>query len=94
MSLEADQCFHWATHSGASLDLLAATGARRHGFEIKRTESPRLTPSMRSALETLNLDQLDVIHAGQETFQLAPNIRALAAGDLISQPRGLAVPRP
>lgn len=77
-----EQCFHWSTHTGAELDLLVMDGARRHGFEVKRSEAPKLTRSMRSALETLNLDRLDVVHAGTERYRLAPNVRALPASDL------------
>jgi predicted AAA+ superfamily ATPase len=51
-----EQCFHWSTHSGAELDLLVVAGNRRYGFEVKRAEAPRLTPSMRSAVEALGLD--------------------------------------
>ena len=74
-----EQCFHWSTHSGAELDLLVLSGNRRYGFEVKRTEAPRLTASMRSAYETLRLDRLDVVHAGAERFALAKGIRALPA---------------
>lgn len=75
-----EECYFWATHTGAELDLLVVRGRRRFGFEIKRTEEPRVTPSMRSALTDLKLDALDVIHAGKETFPLAPRIRAVSLG--------------
>ncbi len=77
-----EQCFHWSTHTGAELDLLVMDGARRYGFEVKRSEAPRLTRSMRSALETLNLDRLDVVHAGTERYRLADGVRALPAAEL------------
>ena len=77
------QCFHWSTHTGAELDLLVLDGTRRYGFEVKRSEAPRLTRSMRSALETLNLDRLDVVHAGTERYRMAPGVRALPAGKLV-----------
>ena len=82
MAAAPEQCFHWSTHSGAELDLLVLDGARRYGFEVKRAEAPRLTKSMRSAMETLNLDRLDVVHAGTQRYRLAPRIRALPAADL------------
>lgn len=79
----AEQCFHWSTHAGAELDLLVIDGANRYGFEVKRAEAPKLTRSMRSALETLNLDRLDVVHAGTERYRLAPSVRALPAAELV-----------
>ena len=84
-----EQCFHWSTHSGAELDLLVLAGNRRYGFEVKRTEAPRLTASMRSAFETLRLDRLDVVHAGAERFALAKGIRALPASLLATTLRPL-----
>jgi len=58
-------------------------GARRLGFEMKRTVAPSLTRSMRSAIETLGLHSLTVVHAGNQTFPLARNVRALAACDIL-----------
>ena len=66
-----EQCFFWATHTGAELDLLVVRGTRRWGFEFKRTVAPRLTRSMHSALADLHLERLEVVHAGEQTFPLA-----------------------
>lgn len=73
-----EECYFWATHGGAELDLFVLRGRRRYGFEIKRTTSPRVTPSMRSALSDLKLNRLDVIHAGENTFPLGEKIRAVS----------------
>ena len=82
LAARPEQCFHWSTHSGAELDLLIAAGERRYGFEVKRAEAPRLSPSMRSSFETLKLDRLDVIHAGTQRYRLAEGIRALPATEM------------
>jgi len=80
---EPEECFFWATHTGAELDMLVVRGGERRAFEIKRTSSPRVTPSMRIALEDLHLARLDVIHAGDRTFDLAPRIRAVSLSRLL-----------
>ncbi|HVT17121.1 MAG TPA: ATP-binding protein [Thermoanaerobaculia bacterium] len=72
------ESFFWATHGGAELDLLVVRGNRRLGFEFKRTDAPRLSPSIRSALADLQLDRVDVVHAGDHSFPLAERVRALA----------------
>ncbi len=82
-----DECYFWATHAGAELDLLVVTGDRRIGFEIKRTDTPSVTPSMKAAMKTLQLRKLDVIHAGHTTFALTTRMRAVAAGDLLREVR-------
>ena len=73
-----EECWFWATHTGAALDLLVTRGRRRLGFEIRRTTAPRMTRSLQAARETLALDELTVVHAGEHTFPLADGARALA----------------
>lgn len=77
-----DQQYIWATHSGAELDLLVVRGTERLGFEIKRTTAPKVTRSLRSAIETLELDRTFVVHAGEATYPLGHGVEALAARDL------------
>ena len=89
LAAHPEQCFHWSTHSGAQLNLLVVAGNRRYGFEVERTEAPRRTPSMRSAVETLGLERLDVVHAGPDRYALAPDIRALPAAQLVRELRPL-----
>jgi predicted AAA+ superfamily ATPase len=86
LGVRADQCYFWATHGGAELDLLVVDGRRRRGFEFKRTTAPSVTPSMRSALADLRLDRLDVVHAGAESFPLGPRIHAISAERLTDIP--------
>jgi predicted AAA+ superfamily ATPase len=74
------ECFFWGLHSGAELDLLVVRGRMRLGFEVKHTDAPAVTPSMRSAIDNLRLSHLYVIHAGQEMFSLGPKITALPLG--------------
>lgn len=72
-----DQCYFWATHQGAELDLLVVAGKRRLGFEFKRTSAPAVTPSMRIAVSDLRLERLDVIHSGTMEFEMDERIRAV-----------------
>lgn len=78
-----EECFFWATHTGAELDLLVIRDRRRLGFEIKLTQEPRLTPSMRIAQKDLSLDHLDLVHGGADTHSLASNVRALSVLDIL-----------
>ena len=89
LGIPHERCFHWSTYSGAGLDLFVTAGGRRYGFEIKRTEAPRLTRSMRSALASLRLHRLDVIHASDQAFQMAPRVRALPAASLTTELQAL-----
>ena len=74
---QPDQAWFWATHQGAELDLLILRGSRRIGVEFKRADAPRITPSMRIAIDDLKLDALYVVYPGRHRFQLAHGIEAV-----------------
>ncbi len=77
-----DEVYFWATHAGAELDLLLFIGGRRIGVECKRVDAPRLTPSMRIALEDLALDHLFVFYPGERPYPLAERVTVLPLSSL------------
>ncbi len=77
-----DTAFFWATHQGAELDLLLFQGQRRYGVEVKFQDAPRLTPSMRIALEDLRLDGLTVFYPGDRLYALSDSVRVVPATEL------------
>ncbi len=79
-----DEVYYWATHGGAELDLLFLKNGRRIGLECKRVDAPRLTPSMRTALEDLELDQLLVVYPGNLAYPLADKVGALPLSSIPS----------
>lgn len=83
LELPEERAYFWRAHTGAELDLLVDRGDHRIGYEIKRTSSPRVTPSMRSALRDLELAELTVVHAGERSFPMTEKVRAVAAGRLL-----------
>jgi hypothetical protein len=76
------ECFFWALHSGAELDLLLVRGDRRIGVELKLGSAPDLTPSMRSACADLGLERLWVVHRGKDRYKLSPIVEALPLRDV------------
>ena len=80
--LNTGDVYFWATHTGAELDLLIMRGGKRLGLEIKYTDAPRTSKSMRSALKDLRLDMLYVVYPGEETYPLDDRITALAVNEI------------
>jgi len=78
LELRREELFFWATHSGAELDLVVVRGRKRWGVEFKLTAQPAVTRSMTTALEDLRLRHLFVVHAGTDSFAMAPKISAVA----------------
>jgi len=87
LQVKPEEAFYWNTYSGAELDLLIMRGNKRIGFEFKRTASPSLTRSLKSAEIDLNLTQAFIIYPGKEKFPLAKNISAVGLSNIISQIR-------
>ncbi len=75
-----EECYFWRTYAGAELDLLVVRGRRRRGFEMKRTEAPRVTRSMHEARKSLGLEEVVVLHAGSDSYDIAEGFRAVALG--------------
>ncbi len=73
-SVQPDEVYFWATHSGAELDLLLIKDNKRIGVECKRMDAPKLTPSMRTALTDLELDKLVVVYPGLQNYSLTQEI--------------------
>lgn len=67
----------WGTHTGAELDLVLDHDGQLRGFEFKRTLAPKVTRSMRSAIESLDLASLAVVYPGAERYPLAEKIEAM-----------------
>ena len=82
-ALRPDDAYYWATHQGAELDLLLFKRGRRVGIECKRTDAPKLTPSMRIALKELKLLRLLVVYPGERRYPLADRVEAVPLADLV-----------
>jgi uncharacterized protein len=81
-TLAPDEAYFWGTHGGAELDLLLFKSGRRYGIEVKRTDAPRRTPSMASALADLGLEALAVIYPGDRRFEIDRRIVAVPAKEV------------
>jgi uncharacterized protein len=72
-----DERFFWATHQGAEIDLILRRGDALYGIECKRTDQPRITPSIRVALDDLGLHRVAVIYPGSKRFPLSEQVEAV-----------------
>jgi len=83
-TIPRSQAFFWATHTGAEVDLLLLHQGRRIGFECKVADAPRVTKSMRIALNDLSLDELFVVVPRPGLYPLAPKITACGIGEAVA----------
>ncbi len=80
--IQPDDAYFWATHNRAELDLLFLKNGRKIGFEIKLSNRPSLTPSMRIAVRDLKLNKLFVIYPGKENYDLDDHTQVISIFDL------------
>lgn len=74
--LRPAEAYFWSTHSDAELDLFFIHRGHHYGIEFKLTDAPRVTRSMRTALDDLELRHLWLIHAGKDRFPMDEKITA------------------
>jgi hypothetical protein len=69
--------YFWATHQGAEIDLLLSLSGRMYGVECKRTDAPRMTPSIRNAIEDVGLERVVIIYPGQKRYRVAEQVEVV-----------------
>jgi uncharacterized protein len=79
-------CYFWSTHQGAELDLLVRRRGRAFGIEVKLSEAPKVTNSMRIALEELSLEHIWVIYPGNKMYPLHQSITVCPLSAIDSLP--------
>lgn len=72
-----DEAFFWATHQGAEIDLILRCGDQLRGVECKRTDAPRMTPSIRIAMEDLGLEQVALVYPGTKRYPLSDRVEVV-----------------
>jgi predicted AAA+ superfamily ATPase len=75
-AIRPSEPYFWSTHGGAELDLFFVHRGHRFGIEFKLTDAPKVTRSMRVAMEDLKLRHLWVVHAGKDSFPMDEKITA------------------
>ncbi|HXU83354.1 MAG TPA: ATP-binding protein [Polyangia bacterium] len=88
--LRVRDAYFWSTHQGAELDLFIQRGGKRYGFEVKLSDAPTVTKSMRIALTDLNLARLFIVHPGSQAYEVDKDIEVLPVSALPSRAKELS----
>ena len=83
--LQTRDYYFWRTHAGAELDLLVFKNGKRFGFEIKFSDKPQVTKSMKQSISDLKLDRLYLVYQGKHVLNLEDNIRLLPALNIMDE---------
>ena len=77
LGLKEDKVFFWGIHAAAELDLVFERGGQLFGAEVKYSQAPSLTSSMRLALSELSLKHLWVVYPGRDSYALNRQVTAV-----------------
>jgi hypothetical protein len=72
-----EEAFYWATHAGAEIDIVMQRNNTLYGVECKRVDAPRMTPSIRTALDELGLEKILIVYPGSRAYSLADRVKAI-----------------
>jgi predicted AAA+ superfamily ATPase len=81
-ALRPDEVYFWGTHNGVEIDLLLTKNGKRIGVECKRKDAPRLSPSIKIAMEDLQLERLIVFYPGEKAYPLTGRIEVVPLASL------------
>lgn len=71
------EAYFWATHNGVEINLFFPHRGRRYAVEVKFSEAPTVTRSMRIAMSDLNLDHVWLIYPGAHAYPVDERITVL-----------------
>lgn len=71
------EAYYWGVHGRAELDFLFTNKGKRYGVEIKFSEAPAVTTSMRTAIDDLSLKQLWIVYPGKHAHEIDRKISLL-----------------
>lgn len=83
--LKTRDYYYWRTHAGLELDLLVMKNGKRLGFEIKYSETIKVTRSMHQIIEDLKLDQFFIVYQGKHRLELDAKIQLLPVIDIVKE---------
>jgi predicted AAA+ superfamily ATPase len=87
--LEIDHPYFWATHQGAEIDLVFNKGGQMYGVEVKRADAPKMTPSIKNALEDLKLKRIVVIYPGSRRYSIHKQVNVVPFDEILGGMKGL-----
>ena len=76
-ALSPQDAYFWATQQQAEIDLFFLYEGQRYGIEIKYSEAPRITKSIRVVFQDLQLRHLWLIYPGEDEYPADENITVL-----------------
>jgi len=83
LKAEPEDCFFWATHGGAEIDLLINTPTGLNAYEFKFSNQPKITKSIQEAINTLALEKVSIVVPGNMDYPLSDQVWVIGLEKLL-----------
>ncbi len=83
LKAEPEDCFFWATHGGAEIDLLINTPTGLNAYEFKFSNQPKITKSIQEAINTLALEKVLIVVPGNMDYPLSDQVWVIGLEKLL-----------
>jgi len=80
LEIRENQAHFWGVHTGAEIDLVFEKNGRLYGVEVKYTQAPALTPSIKAAIEEVSLKHVWIIYPGKQEYPLSNHVTVVPVG--------------
>ena len=82
LEIKESQVYFWGVHTGAEIDLVFEKNGQLYGVEVKYSQAPAVTASIKAAIEELSLKHVWVIYPGREKYQLSKDVTVVPIEDM------------
>ena len=72
--VDSQNCYFWGIHNQGELDLMIIKDGKKIGFEFKFSQTGKLSNSMKTAIENLELDSLYIVVPLDTYYPIDKNI--------------------
>lgn len=91
-TLSLPEAYFWATQQRSEIDLFFFYEGQRYGIEVKYSEAPRITKSIRVAFQDLQLRHLWLVYPGENEYPADSDITVLPFSAIASLRKRVQLP--
>ena len=71
------EAWFWATQGMSELDLIVRWKGKLIGFEMKCSDAPGMTKSLRTAIQDLKLDRAFIVYPGNKSYPVSERVEVV-----------------
>ncbi len=77
LGIRENQSYFWGVHTGGEVDLVFENNGRLYGIEVKYSQAPEVTASIKSAIQELSFKHVWIVYPGKEEYPLSKDVTAV-----------------